>query len=92
MKRVYGITLLLIGIIGTIAGSLLGYLICYLQLKFKIYPLDPTQYKIDALPLQVRLSDFFFVAGISMLLSILAALFPAKRAAKVNQLEAIKWE
>jgi lipoprotein-releasing system permease protein len=83
---------LLIGIIGTIAGSLLGYLICYLQLKFKIYPLDPTQYKIDALPLQVKLSDFFFVAGISMLLSILAALFPAKRAAKVNQLEAIKWE
>jgi len=83
---------LLIGIIGTIAGSILGYFICFLQLKFKIYPLDPTQYKIDALPLQVRFSDFFFVAGISMLLSILAALFPARRAAKVNQLEAIKWE
>jgi lipoprotein-releasing system permease protein len=83
---------LLIGIIGTIAGSILGYFICYLQLKFKIYPLDPTQYKIDALPLQVKLSDFFFVAGISMLLSILAALLPAKRASKVNQLEAIKWE
>jgi lipoprotein-releasing system permease protein len=83
---------LLIGILGTIAGSLLGYFICFLQLKFKIYPLDPTQYKIDALPLQVQLSDFFYVAGISMLLSILAALFPAKRAAKVNQLEAIKWE
>jgi ABC-type lipoprotein release transport system permease subunit len=27
-----------------------------------------------------------------MLLSILAALLPAKRASKVNQLEAIKWE
>jgi len=83
---------LLIGIIGTIAGAILGYLICFLQLKFKIYPLDPTQYKIDALPLQIKLSDFFFVAGISMLLSILAALFPARRASKVNQLEAIKWE
>ncbi len=83
---------LLIGIIGTIAGSILGYFICFLQLKFKIYPLDPTQYKIDALPLLVKFSDFFFVAGISMLLSILAALVPAKRASKVNQLEAIKWE
>ena len=83
---------LLIGIIGTIAGALLGYFICYLQLKCKIYPLDPTQYKIDALPLQIRFSDFFYVAGISMLLSILAALFPARRASKVNQLEAIKWE
>jgi len=39
-----------------------------------------------------RVSDFFFIAGVSMLLSFLAALFPARRAAKVNQIEAIKWE
>ncbi len=83
---------LLIGIIGTLAGVLLGYLICYLQIHFKIYPLDPTQYKIDALPVQLRLSDFFFITGASMLLSFLASLFPAKRAAKINPLESIKWE
>ncbi len=83
---------LLIGVVGTLAGLLLGYFICFLQLKFNIYPLDPTQYKIDSLPLQLRLTDFFFVTGASMLLSFLASLFPAKRAAKVNPLEAIKWE
>ncbi len=83
---------LLIGIIGTIAGSILGYFICFLQLQYKIYPLDPTQYKIDALPLQVRFSDFFFIAGISLLLSYFASIFPAKKAARVNPLEAIKWE
>ena len=83
---------LLIGIIGTIAGSIIGYFICFLQLQYKIYPLDPTQYKIDALPLQVRISDFFFIAGISLLLTYLASIFPAKKAAKVNPLEAIKWE
>ncbi len=83
---------LLIGIIGTIAGLLLGYFICFLQLKYKIYPLDPTQYKIDALPLQIRISDFFFVSGAAMLLSFLASLIPARRAAKVDPLEAIKWE
>jgi lipoprotein-releasing system permease protein len=83
---------LFIGILGTIAGSILGYFICFLQLAYKIYPLDPSQYKMDALPLELRLSDFFFVAGVSMLLSFLAALFPARRAAKVNQIEAIKWE
>jgi len=83
---------ILIGIAGTVAGLLLGYFICYLQLHFNIYPLDPTRYKIDSLPLQLRLSDFFFVTGASMLLSFLASLFPAKRAAKVNPLEAIKWE
>jgi len=63
---------ILIGIIGTFAGVLLGYFICWLQIQYNIYPLDPTQYKIDSLPLQLRISDFFFVSGASMLLSFLA--------------------
>lgn len=83
---------ILIGVAGTIAGLLLGYFICWLQLEFNIYPLDPTQYKIDSLPLELRLSDFFFVSGMSMLLAFLASLFPSRRAANVNPLEAIKWE
>lgn len=83
---------LLIGAIGTVAGAILGYFVCYLQLKYNIYPLDPTQYKIDSLPLQIRVTDFFFIAGASMFLSFFASLLPARRAAKVDPLEAIKWE
>lgn len=83
---------ILIGIIGTILGAVIGYLICYLQIKYNIYPLNPAQYKVDALPIEIRLSDFFFISGISLLLTFIAALYPAKRAVKVNPLEAIKWE
>lgn len=90
--RIFMFEGIFIGILGTMAGSILGYFICFLQLAYKIYPLDPTQYKMDALPMELRISDFFFIAGVSMLLSFLAALLPAKRAAKVNQIEAIKWE
>lgn len=83
---------ILIGVIGTIIGVLLGYLICYIQINFNIYPLNPAQYKIDALPVELRVSDFFFISGASMLLSFLASLYPAKKAAKVNPINAIKWE
>jgi lipoprotein-releasing system permease protein len=83
---------LLIGIIGTLAGIVLGYLICYLQINYNIYPLDPTQYKIDSLPVELRLSDFFYISGVSMLLSFLASLYPAKKAVKINIVESIKWE
>lgn len=83
---------LLIGIIGTILGAIIGYLVCYIQIKYNIYPLDPSQYKIDSLPIELRLSDFLFIGGIAMLLSFLASLYPAKRAAKVNPISAIKWE
>ena len=83
---------LLIGIIGTLLGVIIGYVICYIQIKYNIYPLDPSQYKIDSLPIEVRFSDFFFISGVSMLLSFLASLYPAKRAAKINPISAIKWE
>lgn len=83
---------ILIGIIGTLLGIIIGYLICYLQINYNIYPLDPTQYKVAALPIELRISDFFFISGASMLLSFFAALYPAKRAAQLNPLEAIKWE
>ena len=83
---------ILIGIIGTALGVIIGYLICYLQIQYNIYPLDPAQFKIDSLPIEIRISDFFYISGASLLLAFLAALYPARKAAKVNPLEAIKWE
>lgn len=83
---------LMIGIIGTSLGVVIGYFICFLQLQYNIYPLDPTQYKISSMPLELRISDFFYITGISLLLSIIASYIPAKRAARVDALQAIKWE
>lgn len=83
---------LLVGSIGTIIGIVIGYFVCWLQIKYNIYPLNPAQYKVDSLPMELRISDFFFISGISMLLAFLASLYPAKKAAKTNVVEAIKWE
>ena len=90
--RIFMFEGILIGVIGTVLGALLGYFICYLQIKYNIYPLNPAQYKVAALPMQLRVSDFFYISGASLLLSFLASLYPAKKAVKVNPLEAIKWE
>lgn len=83
---------LLIGIIGTLLGVIIGYIVCYIQIEYNIYPLDPSQYKIDSLPVEIRISDFFFISFASMLLSYLASLYPAKKASRVNPINAIKWE
>jgi len=92
ITRIFMFEGVLIGLIGTILGGLLGYLICYVQINYNIYPLDPMQYKIDSLPVELRVTDFFAVGSASILLSFLASLYPARKAAKVNALEAIKWE
>ena len=90
--RIFMFEGLLIGFIGTLLGVIIGCIICYLQIEYNLYPLNPAQYKVDSLPLEIRISDFFFISGAAMLLSFLASLYPAKRAAKVNAIEAIKWE
>ncbi len=82
----------LIGIIGTISGFLLGLLVCYLQIEFKLYPLDPTKYIIDAIPIKLQVSDLIIIPLASMALSFFASLYPAKRAVRLNVIETIKYE
>jgi lipoprotein-releasing system permease protein len=83
---------ILIGTIGSLTGLLLGLLICYMQIQYKLYPLDPTKYILDAIPIQIRISDIFAITGMSMLLTFFASLYPASRAVKISILDAIKWE
>ncbi len=92
IKKIFMYEGLMIGIFGTLIGILIGYFILFLQINYNIYPLDPTQYKIDSLPVELKLSDFFFVSGVSMLLSFIASYFPASRATRINTIDAIKWE
>ncbi|MFH0734838.1 MAG: ABC transporter permease [bacterium] len=83
---------ILVGLIGTITGLMLGLFVCYMQIYFKFYPMDPTKYIIDALPLEIRIWDLVAIAGMSFLLSFLASVYPAKRAVKLSIIESIKWE
>jgi lipoprotein-releasing system permease protein len=90
--RIFMVEGVLVGTVGTVLGSLLGLLVCYIQIRFQVFPLDPTVYIIPAIPVEVRWMDFLVVSGASMLLSILASLYPASRAARLTPVQAIRWE
>jgi lipoprotein-releasing system permease protein len=90
--RIFMLEGILIGIYGTIIGCILGLGICLMQIQFKLFPLDPTVYPIDSLPIDLRWTDFVFVGLAALLLSFLASLYPARRAAKQEPIQAIRWE
>ena len=92
IKKIFLLQGFYIGIIGTLAGFGLGLFVYYLQTEYKLYPLNPLEYKIDAIPMKLQLMDFLTVGGASILLSTFAALIPAKKASQVNPVDAIKWE
>ena len=90
--RIFMLEGILIGIYGTISGCILGLAVCLMQIKFKLFPLDTTVYPIDALPIDLRWTDFVFVSIAALLLAFLASLYPARRAAKQEPIQAIRWE
>lgn len=92
IRKIFMFDGILVGAIGTILGVVIGLLICYLQIEYNFYKLDPSKYIINALPVKINISDIFAIGGMSMLLSFLASLYPAKRAAKTVIIESIKYE
>jgi lipoprotein-releasing system permease protein len=90
--RIFMFEGILIGLYGTVFGTILGLLVCLAQIKFKLFPLDAMVYSIDALPIDIRFPDLIYIALSAMTLSFLASLYPAKRAAKMEPIKAIRWE
>ncbi len=90
--RIFMFEGVIIGIIGTGLGSIIGYIVCYIQEKYHIFPLDPTVYIIPSLPVEMHLTDFIAVGIAAILLCSLASYYPAKRAANIIPSEAVRWE
>ncbi len=81
-----------VGIFGTILGCLVGFIICWAQDTFEIIALPPDIYLIDALPVQMHAGDFMSVAFGSIIICVLATLYPAWKAANLIPVEAIRYE
>ena len=81
-----------VGIIGMAAGTIIGLGTTLAQKYFEIYKLDASIYKIAALPVELRFTDFIFIPLAALLLCFLASLYPSKRAAGLEPVNAIRWE
>lgn len=92
ITRIFMLQGLLVGVIGTLSGFILGMAVYIIHMNYNIYPLDPLLYRINALPMQLKISDFITVGFASIGLSFVAAIYPAKMAAKLDPVESIKWE
>lgn len=81
-----------IGVIGTLLGFTLGLIVYWLHINYNIYPLDPAAYKINSLPMELKITDFLAVGIAAIGLSVAAAIYPAKKASQLDPIESIKWE
>ncbi len=82
----------IIGIVGTVLGSILGYGIGFVQLHYQIISLPSDVYIINSLPIRMEWVDFFAISTAAMVLCFLASVYPAFKASRLYPVEAIRYE
>jgi lipoprotein-releasing system permease protein len=82
----------LIGVIGTAIGLVLGYAISYAGGQYHIISLSPEVYSIDYVPFAPRVADGAWVALFTVMVSFVATLYPSWSAARILPAEALRYE
>jgi lipoprotein-releasing system permease protein len=83
---------MLIGVGGTLAGSAFGLLLIWVQNTYKIIRLAGDVYQISYLPMKLTGSDFAMIVGSTLVISFLATLSPARRAARMDPIDVLRYE
>ena len=81
-----------IGVVGTVLGMLLGLTICLLIQKYHFIELPKDVFLISTVPVRIYLSNYLLVAFASLVVCLLASIYPARQAAKLDPVEIIRYE
>ena len=100
VMRIFLITGASIGVVGTIAGFLLGLVVClnvesirqFLSWMTRTELFSPELYFLSRLPAEMDVGETTAVVVMALTLSLLATLYPSWRAARLDPVEALRYE
>ena len=92
IHRVFMFQGLIIGVIGTVIGNILGIAISWILDIYQLIPLEAEIYSIPYVPFHTRIWDAVLISATALLISFLATIYPAKRASKLDPVEVLRYE
>lgn len=90
IRKIFIIKGMVIGVFGTIIGTVTGVVVCMLLKKYKFIHL-PEAYPFSTLPVQLEALDVTMITGAAMLICFLSTLYPSYKASKMNTIEALRY-
>ena len=92
IRKIFMLDGFLIGFAGTLIGAIGGFGLCHLLKTYQFIKLPKDIYYIDRLPVNLELSDSITVIAAAILISLLSTLYPSWQAAKMEPVEALRYE
>lgn len=83
---------MIIGVIGTVLGSLAGYSVSWVCDKYHLIALNADVYSFAYVPFKMRPLDGVIIAASAVAISFLSTLYPARSAANVAPVEVLRYE
>jgi lipoprotein-releasing system permease protein len=92
VRRIFIAQGVLIGVVGTAIGLVLGYLLSWIGGHYHLLALAPEVYSIDYVPFAARATDGVLVAAVAIGISLIATIYPSWSAARILPAEALRYE
>ena len=100
VMRIFLITGASIGVVGTIAGFILGVVFCWNIESIKNFVswitgatvFDPNIYYLTKLPAEIDVGETMGIVAMALILSVLATLYPSWKASRMDPVEALRYE
>jgi lipoprotein-releasing system permease protein len=80
-----------IGIVGVILGNIIAFLLCWLELKYRIISLPSGIYFMTHVPIDLNGLNFLVVSILALLMCFLSSVIPSRIAAKRDPIRMIKF-
>jgi len=90
IRKIFIIQGMIIGIIGTLIGTVSGVLICFLLKKYDFIQL-PDAYPFSTLPVQLETIDVLMISVSAVIICFFSTLYPAHKASKMDPVEALRY-
>ena len=93
IMKIFQVQGLVVGLVGSTIGCSLGAAVSLLMDRYKVLKLPPDVYDfLSYIPFEVRPMDIVIVFVATTFISWVATLYPSRRAASLNPVEAIHYE
>jgi lipoprotein-releasing system permease protein len=90
IRRIFLLQGLTIGVIGTGSGAALGLTVCWVSDRYRLFKLPSDVYQITYLPFRVEPMDVIIVVVSAVVVCVVATLYPARQAGRLDPAEALR--